>query len=69
MTFQAAIRTGLPLTRKGKVWSYLNECSYWAMRNYTYVTPGTFINPEFFLSQFKLTKEDVLAKDWIVKRD
>lgn len=69
MTFQAAIRTGLPLTRKRKTWIYTNQYSYWAMMNPTAIFPGTFIDAEFFLNQIRLTKEDVLAKDWIVKRD
>lgn len=66
MTFSEAIKTGLPLTRENKTWSYINDMTYGA-RTVGYVMPNTFIAQDFFLSQFKLTREDVLANDWIVQ--
>lgn len=67
MTFSDAIKSGLPLTRKDKTWCYINYMSFFALSNPTYIYPNTFIDPDFFLSQIKLTKEDIIANDWIVK--
>ncbi len=67
MTFIEAIKSGQPLTRKDKCFSYLNQASWYAMSNPTFVAPNTFIDPNFFLSQFRLSKEDVLANDWIIQ--
>lgn len=62
-----AIKSGLPLRRPNKSFSYINPMSYFALRNKTMIAPGTWIDPDFFLSQYHLTKEDVLANDWEIK--
>lgn len=67
MTLIAAVMTGKPLTRKDKTWCYINEMSYFAMRNPTYILPNTFIDPVYFFSIIKISREDVLASDWIVQ--
>lgn len=67
MNFIEAIETGLPIRRKDKGFSYINDMTYFAMRNPTYILPNTWINPEFFLQQIRITTEDVLATDWEVR--
>lgn len=68
MTLIEAIRTGLPLTRLNKSWTYINLMTYGAIMRGT-ILPNTFIDPQFFLSQIRLDTDDILADDWIVKND
>lgn len=65
MTFIEAIKTGLPLTRKDRQWSYLNEYTFAAMT--THVFPNTLIDSDFLIKHIRLTKEDMLADDWFVQ--
>jgi hypothetical protein len=68
MTFLEAIKTELPLCRKNKSFGYSSTYVF-GNDHYTDIVRGTFIDPLFFLEYIILTKEDIMAKDWIVKRD
>lgn len=67
MTFQEAIETGLPIRRSDKIFKYTHSSLVFGGTFLTTIMPDTFINPEFFLEEIPLTKEDILAKDWEVK--
>lgn len=67
MTFIEAIKTGQPLTRRNKSWTFATYMMMGMSKVYTTITPGTFINPNFFLEVVKLTQKDILADDWIVQ--
>lgn len=69
MTIIEAIQSKLPIRRKDKGFSFINEMNYGAMSHRTYIIPNSWIDPEFFLAQMRLTKEDILADDWEVKLD
>lgn len=69
MTFIEAIKTCKPLTRRNKSWTYTYTGVYYMEMNRTeHTIPGTFIEPTFFLEHIRLTRQDILARDWIVKR-
>lgn len=67
MTLIEAIKTGLPLKRRNKTFFY-RATEVWSPSIITYINPKSFINPEFLLSNIILTKKDILANDWLVKR-
>ena len=63
MTLRKAIKTGLPIRRKGK--------KSWSIKWDPFLPASIihgWVDPEFFLSVVHLTIEDVLAKDWQVKK-
>lgn len=67
MTFQAAIRTNLPLCRKDIIHSFRNNDTHWSRCQGGSIAPNTWIDPYFLLNQVNLSREDVLAEDWEVK--
>lgn len=69
MTFIEAIKTKRPLTRKDRCWSYtIRTNNYFIGSPLRFqVTPNTFIDPDYFLENFSLTPQDILAEDWIVQ--
>lgn len=67
MTIIEAFKTGKPLTRKNRVFSYESTYTNISMPT-THIIPGTFIDPWFLLSTVDLSIEDILAKDWVVKK-
>lgn len=68
MTFIEAIKTNKPLTRRNKTWTYIPNSVAFMDFGVVRVVQGTFIDPTFFLEHIILTRRDILANDWIVKR-
>jgi hypothetical protein len=65
VTIVEAIKSGKPLRRRNKTFSYVSGSGMGGYR--TYITPGTPMAPEYLLEVIKLTKEDILADDWEVE--
>lgn len=65
MTIIEAIKSGKPLRRRNKTFSYVSGSGMGEYR--TYIAPGTPMSPEYLLEVIKLSKEDVLADDWEVE--
>lgn len=66
MMFIDAIKTNRPLTRPSRAWTYISDYSFIAQVR-GQIVPGTLIDPNFLIQHVRLTKEDLLATDWIVQ--
>lgn len=66
MNIIEALKTELPLRRKGKNFHYINHYGY--SSSSVFISSKTWISPEFLLTVIHLTKDDILATDWQVKK-
>lgn len=66
MTIIEALKTGRPLRRRTKSFSYNSGIGPFLTT--TYMNPKNFIDPIFLLDAVKLTKADLIANDWVVMK-
>lgn len=66
MNIIEAFKTGKPVRRKKKAFNYQSQD--FLSDTITYIMPDAWIDPKFFLQVIRLKEEDILAKDWEVKR-
>jgi hypothetical protein len=66
MTLRKALKTGKPIRLPGRTWCISNKDPYTS--SFSYVSPHTWLDPEWFLSVTHLTVVDILSKNWEVKK-
>lgn len=68
MTIIEALKTGLALRRRNKIFVILDQGGLHLGMPPIYLHPKAFKDPEYLLSCVHLTKIDLLAKDWLVQK-
>lgn len=67
MTIIEALESGAAIRRPERCFWYLNEDPYYGLVGPTETVPGSWWDADHLLQVVRLTRDDLLAKDWEAK--